>query len=321
MKDSLIKKNKDKENLNNINKSNTVNDSLSKEKEKNNIVKKTINNHNSKETLNNHKIDRRKNKINNKNMKNGLNKKKTYSQEDMPFLSRFINYEKRKEEKILVMKKEMDIKEKIQLKKKPHISRKSLELASKIHLEDDFLKRQEDEDKKEKIKQEKLIEKIKNERAKKKEEIEKPLEFNIKPTTFDKKFDKIYKEMLKKEESTKEKLIAFSDVVNQYNMRECVFQPNINRDEENDEKKAKKRLNSAEITKRLYHDDLKNMASKKENLEQKYKYSFKPTIGEKSLELALKRKKKNEKENETKIKGDKNKKRMNNSMDKKYIKK
>ena len=318
MEDSLINKNDQKENLNNINKTIISKNSLSKEKEQNNIIKGKNNNKNSKNEVNKIKNNGLKYKNNSKVIKNDIKKKKKISQENTSYLNRFINYEKKKEEKISEMKKEMDIKEKIQLKQKPYISRKSVELASKIHLKDDFLERLEDEDKKSKIKKEKLIEKIKNERAKKKKEEEKPLEFNIKQTIVDKKFDKIYQEMLKKEEFSKEKLIAFADMVDQYKMRECIFQPNINRDEENnEEKKRKKRLNSAEITQRLYNDELKNMANKRENLEQKYKYSFKPTIGEKSLELALKRKKKIDRKDKEKFVNIK--KRMNNSLDKNSV--
>ena len=219
--------------------------------------------------------------------------KKRYSQENLSYINRFINYEKKKEEKLSEMKKEIDEKEKTKIKKKPNISRKSVELVSRINLKDSFLERMEEEEKKSKVKQEKLIEKIKNERAKKTEEMEKPLDFKIKKTTVDKKFNKIYQEMIKKEEIAKEKLNAFSNVVNEYEMRECSFQPNINRNEENnnDKKIRKRRLSSDEIIQRLYDDELKNKENKRENLEQKYKLTFKPTINEKSLELALKRKK------------------------------
>ena len=218
--------------------------------------------------------------------------KKRYSQENMSYINRFINYEKQKEEKISEMKKEIDDKEKTKIKKKPNISRKSVELVSRLNLKDSFLERMEEEEKKSKIKQEKLIEKIKNERAKKTEEIEKPLDFKIKKTTVDKKFNKIYQEMIKKEEIAKEKLNDFSNVVHEYEMRECSFQPNINRNEENcnDKKIRKRRLSSEQIIQRLYTDELKNKENKRENLEQKYKLTFKPTINEKSLELALKRK-------------------------------
>ena len=91
------------------------------------------------------------------------------------------------------MKKEIDEKEKTKMKKKPDISIKSVELISRIHLKDNFLERMEEEEKKSKVKQEKLIEKIKNERAKKVEEMEKPLDFKIKKTIIDKKFNKYIK--------------------------------------------------------------------------------------------------------------------------------
>jgi len=223
------------------------------------------------------------------NINNLYKKKKRLSQKNLSYLNRFIDYEKKKTEKITEMKKEIDEKEKEQLKKKPSISRKSVELISKIHLKDNFFERMEQEDKKAKEKKQKLIEKINNERNKKKEEIEKPLEFNIVHTPMDKRFNKVYQEMVKKDEDVKEKINIFSDVIKQYEMRECSFQPKINRDEKNNNKKEKR--NSNEIIERLYNDDIKDKEIKRENLEKKYQLSFKPKLNEKSLEMAKKRKK------------------------------
>lgn len=229
-----------------------------------------------------------KNKISNKNNKRfAFQKKKRLSQENLTYHGGIINIQEKKPR----IKKEVNEKG----KEKAKFKRKSVEVSTRIPLIEDFLERMAEEEKRTKLKQEKLIERIKNERAQKVEKIEKPIDFKIKPTKIDKKFNKIYQEMIKKEEKAKEKLIAFSNLVNQYELKECVFQPNINRNENDDNTKRKKRLSSSEITQRLYNDDLKSKQNKRESLELKYKLSFKPTIGEKSLELALKRKKRLEK--------------------------
>ena len=232
------------------------------------------------------------NQLSNKNEKrNTFQKKKRLSQDNFNYKGGLINNQEKKEEKISEIKKEETEKGKLKSK----LTRKSVEVTSRMPLIDNFLERMAEEEKRSKMKQEKLIERIKNERAKKVEEIEKPLDFKIKPTKIDKKFNKIYQEMIKKEEKAKEKLIAFSNFVNQYELKECVFQPNFNKKENDNNKKRKKRLSSSEITQRLYNDDLKGKQNKRESLELKYKLSFKPTIGEKSLELAQKRKKRVEK--------------------------
>ena len=251
--------------------------------------------------------------------------KKRGSQCNPDYLNRFIDYEKKKEQKITEMKKEKDEKEKKELKKKPNISRRSVELMSGIKI--DFFERMKEEEKKTKEKKEKLIEKINNERAKKKEEIEKPMDYNIKPTKMDKKFNKILENMIKKDEDLKEKLGNFSEAIKEYEMRECVFQPNINKNEEgNDNKKGKKRISSCEIVKRLYNDELKNRVNEKEKLEQKYKLTFKPNISGKSIELANKRKEKKNKAKNLEINNNNNnkpnnKKKVNTSMDEQVKKK
>ena len=150
-------------------------------------------------------------------------RKKRLSKDNFNYQGGLINKQEKKEEKLSEIKKEVT--EKGKLKNK--LIRKSVEVTSRIPLIDNFLERMAEEEKRSKVKQEKLIERIKNERAKKVEEIEKPLDFKIKPTKIDKKFNKIYQEMIKKEEKAKEKLIAFSNFVNQYELKECVFQPNF----------------------------------------------------------------------------------------------
>ena len=246
-----------------------------------------------------------------------IQKKRRHSQDNLAYYERFINYEKQKEERITEMKKELDEKEKKTLKDKPYISRKSVQLVGRINIKENILERMKEEEKKTKEKKDKLIEKINNERAKKKEEIEKPLEFNIKSSKIDKKFDKVYQEMLKKDQLTKEKMNIFNEAIKQYEMKECVFQPNINRKDEDtsdENKKTKKRISSCEVTQRLYNDDLNNKKNKRKSLEKKYELSFKPKISDKSKDLAMKRKKKNDKEN-MEI-NTINKKSLNNSVDK-----
>ena len=97
-------------------------------------------------------------------------------------------------------------------------------------------------------------------------------------------------------------------------MRECIFQPNINLDNEEggEKKKIKKRLNSCEIVQRLYNEGIKNQKEKKENLEQKYKPSFKPKINGNSNNLAKKWKKRieNKKEEANNYKMENNEKKM-----------
>ena len=257
------------------------------------------------------------NNIENINNKYNIFKKgKKLSQTNLSYLNRFIDYEKKKIEKISEMKKEIDEKEKDLLQKKPIISRKSVELINRKFIKDTFFERMEEEDKKAKIKKQKLIEKINNERIQKKKESEKPLEFDIKPTTIDKRFKKIYQEMLKKNEDAKEKLNIFSDVVKQYEMRECSFQPNINKDEKNNKKKKEKK-SLYEITHRLYDNNIKNKENVRENLEQKYKLSFKPKINGKSLEMIKNRKKRIENENKKIDKNIHNKLDSNNDKNKK----
>lgn len=225
--------------------------------------------------------------------------KKTYNKRltkiNYSYLNRFIDYEKRKESKLSKLKMEKNYKEEKTLKQKPLISRKSVELISKLRLNDDILERMNYEEKKTKDKKAKLIQKINIERERKKKEIEKPHVYNISITKFDNKFDKIYNEMMKKQESLKSKINAFSNMVREYEMRECYFQPNISKNEgnHNEEKnKKKKRIDSSDVINRLYHEEIKNRRNRINKLNEKYKLTFKPTISNKSVDLALKRREK-----------------------------
>ena len=176
------------------------------------------------------------------------------------------------------------------------------------------------------------MEQIKLERAKKKEEEDKPLEFRTNINPNNKRFNKIYFEMKKKNEQKEEEFKKFAEVVHQYEQRECKFQPNLNDDNE-DENKIKikhRKLNSCELIQRLYNDELKNRIKKKENLEQKYRPTFKPKINDNSIDMSNRwRKKMKNKKDE---KGDRNdisginlnkivKKRLNNSAVKRKNKK
>ena len=96
--------------------------------------------------------------IENRNNKYNLFKKgKKLSQTNLSYINRFIDYEKKKIEKISEMKKEIDEKEKDLLQKKPIISKKSVELINRKYTKDNFFERMEEEDKKAKVKKQKLI--------------------------------------------------------------------------------------------------------------------------------------------------------------------
>ena len=130
------------------------------------------------------------------------------------------------------------------------------------------------------------------ERAKKKEEEDKPLEFKTHLKPINQKFNKIYYEMKRKNDKKKEDFKIFAEVVKQYEIRECKFQPNLNEEDEGEgEIKIKHRkLNSCELIQRLYDNEIKNRIKKKEDLEQKYKPTFKPKINDISIEISNRRK-------------------------------
>lgn len=228
--------------------------------------------------------------------------------ENLSYYERFINYQKKKEEKICQMKKELDENVKKTLKDRPNISLKSIQLTYNTYANESLFERMKEKEQKAKERKDKLIEKINKEREKKKEEEDRPLEFNIKSCKMDKKFQKIYQEMVKKDKALKDKISVFHDVVEEYEMRECFFHPQINTNynnnkENNDSnrKKGKQRLNSCEaVAQRLYDDALTERKKYRENLEKKYNYIFKPKISEKSKNLATKRKKRIELENKDK---------------------
>ena len=300
-----IKKNNDIENDDDKNIANTklltniaINKSLvdkNIENDKNNFENSIDNNVDQNLKAQSSIIDSMNSKDNTKRINISLKEGSTYSKKvgkgNYSYLNRFIDYEKRKENKLSQMQKEKKEKERKTLKNKPFISRKSIELINKLKLNDDLLERMNDEEKKKKDKKEKLIEKINTEREKKKKEIEQPNKYNIKITKFDNKFDKIYSEMMKKNELLKSKINAFSDMVKEYEMRECFFQPNYfkNNDKNDSKTKKKRRVSSCEVTQRLYNDEIKNRRKKADKLNEKYKLSFHPTISNKSIDLALRK--------------------------------
>jgi hypothetical protein len=317
-----------REELNEINKINETNNNSNEAKGKENLIdinsvsNTNTNSNNKSNSLKKHemkqdidllyvKLSKKNNKekkeINIMNNTMQIRRKKICSQpkENLSYYERFINFQKRKEDKINQMKKELEENEKRTLKVKPSISQKSIQLTYNTYTNENLFERMKENEQKAKERKVKLIEKINKEREKKKEEEDRPLEFNIKPCKMDKKFQKIYQEMIKKDKELKVKISVFHDVVEEYKMRECSFHPqinpnyNINKENiDNNIKKGKQRLNSSEfITQRLYDDDLTERKKYRENLEKKYKYNFKPKISEKSKNLAIKRKKRIELEN------------------------
>lgn len=218
------------------------------------------------------------------------------------YYTRMKDYEKKKLEKINAKRKLLEKNEISELKTKPEISKKSKEM---MNGNNNLFGRMKESEKKVKEKKIKLMEKIKLEREKKKEEEKKPIEYHINKKSDDKKFNEVYQNMINKVKQAKENLEAYKEAVEQYEMKECVFQPNLET-EEDDEKNKTKKLTADEITKRLYTEGIKKKLQDRENLEKKYKPSFKPKISDNTKELAKKWKernklKKEEKEKELKI--------------------
>ena len=67
--------------------------------------------------------------------------------------------------------------------------------------------------------------------------------------------------MIEKDKQKKEKFAKFTEVVKDYEMRECVFQPNLTEFDEN----KYKNLNSNKLVHRLYYDELKKRVQKKKD--------------------------------------------------------
>ena len=193
-----------------------------------------------------------------------------------------VEYEKRRLDKIVRLRKYLENIEIKKLKPKPEISKYSKQLinSSKSNKES-IIQRMKEEEEKTKMKRKYLAEKIKEERAKRKVEQEKKPDFKIKKLRPDKKFNKFYTNMLEKDKQKKEKFAKFTEVVKDYEMRECVFQPNLTEFDEN----KFKNLNSNQLVQRLYDEELKKRVQKKKDLEKKYKPSFKPELMKNSIKF------------------------------------
>ena len=160
---------------------------------------------------------------------------------------------KKKADKILEMKKQLEKNEIKDLKPKPDISKKSKQIVNNKNKKENLFERMKEKERIANERKSKLIEQINTERAKKKEEEDKPLEFKNYSKHINKKFSQMYYEMKKKDDQKKEQFKVFAEVIKQYETRECKFQPNLNDDEEETETKPKhKKLNSCELVQRLY---------------------------------------------------------------------
>ena len=252
-------------------------------------------------------------------------KKKLNSNNNQNFSKHYetmVEYEKRRLEKIVRLRKYLENIEIKKLRPKPEISKYSKQLinASKNNKES-LIQRMKDEEEKTKQKRKLLAEKIKEERIKRKKDLEKKPEFKVKKLKMDKKFNKFYTNMIEKDKLKKEKFAKFTEVVRDYELSECVFQPNLTELDEN----KYKNLNSNKLIQRLYDEELKKRDQKKKDLEKKYTPSFKPNLIKKTLNFNKKLNTKNDK----KISGSRNifgglsglEKRLNRTIEKRPARK
>ena len=196
-----------------------------------------------------------------------------------------IEYEKRRLEKIMRLRKYLENAEIKKLKPKPDISRYSKQLIKNSeNNKDSIIQRMKEEEEKTKMKRKLLADKINEERTRRKAAQEKKPEFKIKKLKVDNKFNRFYTNMIEKDKQKKEKFAKFTEVVKDYEMRECVFQPNLTEFDEN----KYKNLNSNKLIHRLYDDELKKRVQKKKDLEKKYKPSFKPNLMKNSINFIKK---------------------------------
>jgi len=196
-----------------------------------------------------------------------------------------IEYEKRRLEKIMRLRKYLENAEIKKLKPKPEISKYSKQLIKNSeNNKDSIIQRMKEEEEKTKMKRKLLADKIKEERTRRKAAQEKKPEFKIKKLKVDNKFNRFYTNMIEKDKQKKEKFAKFTEVVKDYEMRECVFQPNLTEFDEN----KYKNLNSNKLIHRLYDDELKKRVQKKKDLEKKYKPSFKPNLMKNSINFIKK---------------------------------
>ena len=206
------------------------------------------------------------------------------------FLERNEGFQRRQKENLDELQKGYEQNIKKLMKEKPEISYKSRLIDKKNSLPKNFLDRVKEQDDKFKQRKEKLKAKINLERAKKKEEIDKPLTFN-KKSLEDKKFNKIYEAMMERQKEVKDRFKIFNEVVNEYNMKECTFVPKINKYENdsqtNSDNESENKINkNNNIIKRLYNEEIEKRNKKKENLFNKYKPSFHPKINNNAERLS-----------------------------------
>ena len=206
------------------------------------------------------------------------------------FLERNEGFQRRQKENLDELQKGYEQNIKKLMKEKPEISHKSRLIDKKNSLSKNFLDRVKEQDDKFKQRKDKLKAKINLERAKKKEEIDKPLTFN-KKSLEDKKFNKIYEAMMERQKEVKDRFKIFNEVVNEYNMKECTFVPKINKYENdpqnNSDNESENKINkNNNITKRLYNEEIEKRNKKKENLFNKYKPSFHPKINNNAERLS-----------------------------------
>ena len=251
------------------------------------IEKQDISDENLETISSNQRYNDSNNNLHNKVKKQKSKKKKSY--EFSEYYKKMEDFEKKKAEKILEMKKQLEKKEIKDLRQKPEICKGSIEIINNSNKtkKENVFERMKEKERKANERKMKLKEKINLERAKKKEEEDKPLEFktNLKP--INKKFNKIYHEMKKKNDKKKEEFKIFSEIVKEYERKECTFQPIINKDEKESKVKHRK-MNSCDIIQRLYDDEITNRIKRKKYLEKKYLPTFMPKINDASIGIKSK---------------------------------
>ena len=205
------------------------------------------------------------------------------------FLERNEAFHRRQKENLNELQKNVEENIKKLMKEKPDISQKS-RILDKKNSKTKFLERIKDQQIKIKQRKEKLKEKINLERAQKKEKIDKPLEFN-KISKEDKKFMKVYEAMVERQKEVNDRFQIFNEVVHEYNMKECTFSPQINKNrnksyDESNNSSDNEEDKKEKLVKRLYNDEIQYLNKKKENLFKKYTPSFHPKINKNSDKLS-----------------------------------
>ena len=99
--------------------------------------------------------------------------------------------------------------------------------------------------------------------------------------------------MMLRQKELKDKFKIFNEMVDKYDMKECTFNPKINKKNNNNESVSSKSENSSKekdskdkVFKRLYNEEIINRNKRKENLIKKYQPSFHPKINENSNKLS-----------------------------------